>query len=236
MLFRESPVPFREDEFSRSAQQRAYAYIRDRIVDGSIPGGTRLNPTVIAENLGISRMPVREALLQLDAEGLVTNRANRGAIVTPFKPEDIEELFQMRAALEGLAARRAAERHTEAQLEELTALAMRMNRVSADAVQWTRVHDEFHDTLCAISGYLRLAAEIRRIQASVRPYLLLFNHVYARTEMEGAEHLALIAAVRTRNPVLAETAMVHHISTAAVGVIAFLRQHQEPKAAAVAVG
>jgi DNA-binding GntR family transcriptional regulator len=224
-------VPFREDELSRSAQQRAYLYIRERIVDGSISGGTKLNPTAIAKVLGISRMPVREALVQLDAEGLVTNRANRGAIVTPFEPEDVEELFEMRAALEGLAARHAAQHHTEVQLEELTALAMRMNRVSADAHHWMRLHDEFHDIFCLMGGRRRLNAEIRRLRASVRPYVLLYNHVYARTEMDGAEHLALIEALRTRNALLVERSMINHISTAGIGVIAFLRHGHKAKIA-----
>lgn len=224
-------MPFTDDEHSRSAQQRAYLYIRERIVDGSIAGGAKLNPTTIADALGVSRMPVREALVQLDAEGLVTNRANRGAIVTPFKPEDIEELFEMRAALEGVAARHAAANHTETQLEELAALASRMNRASPDPIRWTALHDEFHDLLCSTSGYRRLNAEIRRIRASVRPYLLLYNRVYERTEMEGAEHLGLIDALRSRNSILAERAMIHHITTAGVGVIAFLRHRPEAKAA-----
>ncbi|MGQ9366862.1 GntR family transcriptional regulator [Azospirillum sp. ST 5-10] len=225
-------MPFREDDAHHSAQQRAYQYIRDRIVDGSIAGGTKLNPAAIAGILGISRMPVREAIVQLDTEGLVTNRPNRGAIVTPLEPEDVEELFEMRAALEGLAARRAAERITDAQLEELEALAERMERVSADAQQWLRLHDEFHDLICVSSGRRRLVAEIRRIRASVRPYLLLYNRVYERAEMEGAEHLALVAALRSHNSVLAERTFSHHVATASIGVINFLRHRQEQQALA----
>jgi DNA-binding GntR family transcriptional regulator len=224
-------MPFREDEFSRSAQQRAYLHIRDRIVDGTIPGGTKLNPSAIAEVLGISRMPVREALVQLDAEGLVTNRANRGAIVTPFQPDDVEELFEMRAALEGVAARHAAEHYTEAQLEDMTALAQRMNRAASDPHHWMRLHDEFHDLFCSIGGRQRLSAEIKRFRASVRPYVLLYNHVYERTEMDGAEHLALVEALRSRNALLAERSMTNHITTAGTGVIAFLRHRRETKVA-----
>src|ERR1700712_4074602 len=96
-----------------SAQQRAYQFIRGCILQGEIPGGSKINPAEIAKTLGISRMPVREALVQLDVEGLVTNRMTRGAIVTVLDPSDVEELFEMRAALESIAARYAALRCTD---------------------------------------------------------------------------------------------------------------------------
>ncbi|MCF4167360.1 GntR family transcriptional regulator [Zavarzinia compransoris] len=224
-------MSFIDGDAQQSAQQQAYRYIRDQIVGGAIPGGTKIVPSEIAEVLGISRMPVREALVQLDAEGLVTNRPNRGAIVTPLKPEDVEELFQMRAALEGLAARHAAVKCTEMHLHELEIMAGRMDRAADDAQLWLRHHDEFHDYMCSIPGRARLLAEIRRIRASVHPYLLLYNRVYDRPEMEGAEHRALIDALRTKNGTLAERAVSHHIDTAAVSVIAFLRQRNGTKVA-----
>ena len=69
-----------------TAQQHAYAYLRDRIVSGEYPGGTRVDVNEIAAAVGASRMPVREALRQLDSEGLVTIRPNRGAVVTALTP------------------------------------------------------------------------------------------------------------------------------------------------------
>lgn len=84
-----------------SAQQLAYIHLQDRIVSGALPGGTRLKPEPIAQQLGISRMPVREAIRQLNAEGYVTIMPNRGAVVTNRTPEDVIELFEMRAVLEG---------------------------------------------------------------------------------------------------------------------------------------
>lgn len=215
------------DEAGRSAQQRAYAFIRDRIINGSIQGGAKLNPASIAEELGISRMPVREALLQLDAEGLVTNRPNRGAVVTPLTADDVEELFEIRAALEGVAARHAATRFTPSDMEELRALSLRLNRPPVDARAWLKIHDQFHDLLCMIGGRRRLLNEIRRIRTSVHPYLLLYISVYHETEMEGAEHESLLSALQTRNALLVERIVTEHILAASTGVIRFLRQRNE---------
>jgi DNA-binding GntR family transcriptional regulator len=220
----ETAMRLKDEDTYSSAQQRAYHYIRDRIVEGSLPGGDKLNPAAIAEDLGISRMPVREAIVQLDAEGLVTNRPNRGAIVTPLHPEDVEELFEMRAALEGIAARHAAERCTDIDLHELSIIAERMARAEHDAHQWLRAHDSFHEYMCSMAQRRRLEVEVRRIRSAVHPYLLIYNRVYNRVEMEGAEHIALIEALRSRNPVLAEQSFKHHVATAGVGVIAFLRE------------
>src|SRR6516225_1896826 len=91
-----------------SAQEEAWRFIRERILMGVFPGGLRLSPQRLADDLGSSRMPVREALLQLDAEGLVTIRPNRSAVVTVLTADDILELFEMRSVLEALAARLAA--------------------------------------------------------------------------------------------------------------------------------
>lgn len=213
-----------DDGAGKSAQQRAYAYIRDQIINGTLQGGVKLNPTSIAEELNISRMPVREALLQLDAEGLVTNRLNRGAVVTPLTPDDIEELFEIRAALEGIAARHAATRFSASDMEELQALASRLKRPPTDPRAWLKIHDEFHDFLCILSGRRRLLTEIRRVRSSVHPYLLLYISVYHETEMEGAEHEALLSALQTRNKLLVERVVTIHVLSAGAGVINFLRQ------------
>src|SRR5277367_3122292 len=105
-----------------SAQQQAYLYLREQIQAGRLKGGMRVKPEDIASEIGTSRMPVREAIRQLDTEGLLTIRPNRGAIVTILSPENLSELFEMRAVLEGLCARRAAATFDEDAADELTLL------------------------------------------------------------------------------------------------------------------
>ncbi len=98
----------------KTAQEEAYFYLRESILSGSLPGGTRLDISQIATHLGMSRMPVREALRQIASEGLVVIRPNRGVVVTQLTPEDVLEIFEMRAVLEGLAAHLARPRLDEA--------------------------------------------------------------------------------------------------------------------------
>jgi DNA-binding GntR family transcriptional regulator len=206
-----------------TAQQGAWSFIRERILTGVFPGGLRLNPQRIADDLGISRMPVREALLQLDAEGLVTIRPNRGAVVTILTADDVQELFEMRAVLEGLALRLAASRIRGPLTADLDDLRTRMDRVRSEPRLWTQRHDEFHDFIARQSGRPRLLTELQRIRAAVRPYLLLYIDVYHNTEMIGFEHDAIVDAIVSGDDQHLEACMRDHVMSAANGVLEFLR-------------
>lgn len=100
-------------------------HLGETILSGTTSGGARIGIPDVAGKLGMSRMPVREALWQLDAEGLVTIRPNRGAVVTPLTPSDVLEIFEMRAVLEGLAVRVARPRLDEEAFEDLGLLVER---------------------------------------------------------------------------------------------------------------
>jgi DNA-binding GntR family transcriptional regulator len=122
----------REDQAPASAVREAYEFLRRRIRDGQLQSGVRIKAEEVAAELGISRMPVREALRQLDTEGLVTIRPNRGAVVTRLGPDEILELFEMRAALEGIAIRRAVSRFDEDNFEEIGLILSRLDRARPD--------------------------------------------------------------------------------------------------------
>src|SRR5260221_12684084 len=123
-----------------NAQQQAYSYLRSKIFSGELRGGMRLNPEEIAKTLEISRMPVREAIRQLDAEGYVVMRPNRGAVVTQLTVAEIQDLFEMRAALEGLAVRHAVPYLTDEAFYELATLKDRMDRAREEPAKWMRLH------------------------------------------------------------------------------------------------
>src|ERR1700691_2436179 len=146
-----------------NAQQYAYAYLRGKIFSGDLVGGMKLNPMEIAASLGISRMPVREALRQLDAEGFVVIRPNRGAVVTQLTIPEIEDLFEMRAVLESLAVRYAMPNLTPDAIEELDLLRGRMDRVRGESQKWLRLHAEFHEFISDLAQRARLASEISRL-------------------------------------------------------------------------
>jgi DNA-binding GntR family transcriptional regulator len=213
-----------------TTQQQAYWYLREHILNGRYEGGERVNPAKVADELGISRMPVREAIRQLDAEGLVTIRPNRGAIVTILTPTDIEELFEMRAVLEALAIRLAMPQLVGEALDDLVHLRDRMERVRGETKQWLQRHHAFHDHICQLSNRPRLTAEIARLRAAVQPYLQVYISVHHVPEMEGYEHDTLIDAIRSRNPSVAEVCMRDHILRAARGVIDFLDSRNPPAA------
>jgi len=193
---------------------RAYSYIRDRILNGDWPGGAKLIPEKIAQELGISRMPVRDAIAQLDAEGLVTMRPNQGALVTLLPPNEIQELFEIRAVLEGLAARKAAELWEVGDLDELHLLNERLKRKDLELTKWLGYHNEFHDTVCVISKQKHLLQEIRRVRTAVQPVLLLYFQEYKQDKMVGNEHEMLIDAIASRNGGLAERMFVEHVERA----------------------
>ena len=98
------PVPAMSAEAPlATAQQEAYLFLREQILSGELSAQARVNPADVADRLGISRMPVREALRQLDAEGLVIMRPNRRAFVASLSATEVEELFEIRTALEVMA-------------------------------------------------------------------------------------------------------------------------------------
>jgi DNA-binding GntR family transcriptional regulator len=133
-----------------TAQQEAYHFLRDRILSGELTGNSRVNPAEIADRLGISRMPVREALRQLDAEGLVTMRPNRAAFVSSLSAAEVEELFEIRTVLEVMAVGYAVRNLTDDSLAELIALKERMDRARGDKFEWAKRHEEFHQAICNI--------------------------------------------------------------------------------------
>lgn len=202
-----------------NAQKKAYALIRDKIASGEYPGDSPLRPEQIGKVLGVSRMPVREAILQLEAEGLVTIGPNRRPIVTSRTPADIVELFEIRIALESLAAERAVSRMGGPHVAELSGLLGRMEKAAGDPRAWTVLHDAFHDAIYEAAGMPRLLGEIRRLRHSTQPYVLMHINLYTVPEMPGSEHAALIEVVRKRDPDLARSAMADHIRDVAAGIV-----------------
>ncbi len=211
----------------QQAYLQVYWHLRNQILQGELVGGDRINPTVIGDQLGTSRMPVREALRQLDAEGLVTIRPNRGAIVTTLTAAEVCELFEIRAALEALAARCALSHLTEENLIDLDSILQRMDRARGQAKLWVERHNEFHDFIVNLSQRPRLNADIKRIRNAIQPHLLLYIDVYKSTEIPGYEHTIVLDAIRSKNAQLLELCIRDHVMSAANGVITFLEQRQK---------
>lgn len=189
--------------------------LRERILGGAIPPGERLVEGRLSEELGVSRMPVREALRQLAAEGLVTIEPRRGASVTSFSADQVRELVEVRATLEGLNAKLAAKRHDPAQIAELERILEEGTLLaeSEDVATTTLMNQRFHDAL----GNIAANSVLRDIMRSLRDRTaLLFAPINrVRGKQNWEEHAAILRAVIKGDAELAALLATRHVYNAA---------------------
>lgn len=174
--------------------------IRDAIFDGGYAPGSQLREVELAEALGVSRGPVREALLKLEREGLVRSEWHRGATVTTLSGEDVAELDSLRAALEHLAVELVVERAGDDALAAIDAVVRRMERAAGEH-EMVRCDLEFHDAVYAAAGHRRLLEAWHAIRSQVHLFLLTRIGVATDGYLAGipAEHRELVAALRARD-------------------------------------
>jgi DNA-binding GntR family transcriptional regulator len=204
-----------------AAVDRAVEILRDRILAGELGAAERLGEVELAADLGMSRTPVRQALLRLAAEGLVEVAPNRGARVVARSTTELEYVFELRARIEGLAARRAATRATDAQLDELDRIAHDIagHWRERDLAMVTKLNSAFHGMLIEIADSATLATSVAG---------LLHASVLARTQSSfddaaqhrsTAHHIEIVAALRANDPDWAESVMHSHLRSARASLL-----------------
>ena len=194
-----------------TAQEEAYRHIHAAIRMGHYRPGERLLPESVAAEIGTSRMPVREAMRRLATEGLVTIRPNRGVTVNGLNVVDMQEVFEMRAVLEGLAARLALPQMDETAIRRLEDLLDRIDDRSGIQPDWTTAHRLFHETLCAHSGRPRLLRQIASLHSVVEPHMRLWVVQVDRPLSARADHQDLIDALRSGDAARCESTMRQHV-------------------------
>ena len=194
-----------------TAQEEAYRHIHSAIRMGHYRAGERLLPELIASEIGTSRMPVREAIRRLATEGLLTIRPNRGVTVNGLDVTDMQEVFEMRAVLEGLAARLALPQMTEVAIRQLEDLLDRIDDRSGIQPDWTSAHRLFHETLCRHSGRPRLLRQIASLHSVVEPHMRLWVLQVDRPLSARADHQDLIDALRSGDADRCESTMRKHV-------------------------
>lgn len=174
--------------------------VRDAIFGGACPPGAQLREMELSEALGVSRGPVREALLRLEREGLVRSEWHRGATVTTLSDADVAELDSLRAALEQLAVRLVIATATDAELAAIDEVVERMER-ARDEHEMVRCDIGFHDAVYAASGHRRLQEAWQAIRSQVHLFLLTRIGVESEGYLAGipAEHRQLSDALRARD-------------------------------------
>lgn len=150
---------------SRSASAAASEVIREAIIDGRLTPGQRLKEEELARELGMSRTPVREALLLLQSEGLVESIPRRGATVRSYAADDLDDMYQLRAVLEGYAARRAATRISRDDIARLEESCARFDRLRTEDGLRDLVKENllFHNVILDAAGSDRLVPLVRKV-------------------------------------------------------------------------
>jgi DNA-binding GntR family transcriptional regulator len=190
--------------------------ILQRIVEGSLEPGSRIVETRIAQELGVSQAPVREALRDLEQLGCVVHEPNRGCSVRAFSAEELLEAFPVRAALEALAARLAAERITTAELAELDELLERMRRAArgGDAHEQSQANASFHATVVRAARNRTLERQWQMLEPYSRTYLTVSRPGIDLVHLSD-RHVPVLDALRRRDRAKAAEAMEEHLLGAA---------------------
>ncbi|MFE3448987.1 GntR family transcriptional regulator [Nonomuraea sp. NPDC059194] len=195
--------------------------LRNLILGGQYAPGSRLGEVELAEMLGVSRTPVREALRRLQAEGLVEVVANRGARVVEYPGEDLETIFELRARIEGLAARQAAAAATPEDAAHLhqVAVSIRDHAERRDLDEVYRLNAEFHQALVRLGGSTVLAQSISSLIHS--PVLLRTYSSFDDEAMRRSvnHHIEIAAAVHAGDPDWAEAVMRAHLFSARASLL-----------------
>lgn len=199
-----------------SLRGRVFQSIRENILNGVYEENEELREIPIAKELGVSRTPVREALRQLELEGLVKIVPNKGACVTGITKEDVKDIYAIRSMLEGLCARWATEHITDEQIEELEETIVLAeyylhNGKKEQSQQVTELDGKFHQILYSASNSRILNHVLSDFHKYVRMARKASVTDKARAEKSIAEHKSILEAVKEKNPERAEALANAHM-------------------------
>lgn len=197
--------------------------LSEAIVRGILKGGVQLRQDALAAEFGISRIPVREALRKLEAEGLVTFHPNRGAVVSELSRTEVQEIYEIRVLLESKALRLAIPDMTDATLQRTEAI-LRLLDKATDAVRWIELNREFHSTLYATANKPRLLQLINTLRTNVDRYVHIYISSLGNREAAQREHRQILEACRRGNQEAAVRALEQHLARVAAGVATYLQQ------------
>ena len=217
----------------RALVDKLAADLQARMLSGELPSGTRLRQAALAEEFGVSRTPVREALRKLQASGFVELRPNRGALVRGLSPREIRHAYEVRAELEGLAAELAAQRIRHDQLDRLHEAQAQFREALARAIEarerrappgsrdedpllWVRANDQFHQVIQEAAGNDVLVATLVNLHRSFPRDLTRIVLAESTTLLREniREHEAILEAIERHDPPLARELMQRHVRRA----------------------
>lgn len=204
-----------DSQSSSSAADFAFAELAQRIITGQIVAGSRLTEQQLAEDLGVSRTPLRAALDRLEATRMVVRQRNRSFYVSPLLLEEIRELTELRARIEGLVAFSAARnaQNPGVSMQRLMRIAHDQDNSLADAVAINRLGREFHIELMSLSGLKHVSGLLENIYLNLERYRHMLSEEEGRLADRISEHSAIAEAVKLGRAEEAEMLMRKHIQS-----------------------
>ncbi|HEX2154046.1 MAG TPA: GntR family transcriptional regulator [Acidimicrobiia bacterium] len=190
----------------RTVEEMAASVIREAIVSGAIPPGTKLHQSNLAEALEVSRIPVRQAIRRLEAEGLVAIFPHRGAVVRSIEPEELREIYELRVMLETFVLREAMKNITPEEVDELDEMAAQLD-TEPEGGHWVDTRRDFYRRLYQPAERPRTLAMIESLRADVGRYWLSLRVV----DRKGTAHRKLVEAIRAQDAEAAERWLADHL-------------------------
>lgn len=224
-------MPVKLDNY-KPLREIVFETIREAIIAGDLQPGERLMEVQMAEELGVSRTPVREAIRKLELEGLVIMVPRKGAYVADISMRDLAEVFEIRRALEGLAAELAAERATDEEIEELERMLVKISdTIEKDDIKQTiELDTQFHELLYAVSRNERLRGILSQLREQIHRFRLQSLARPGRMRVALEEHRSIVEAIADRDPEVAKNRASDHIESAENALMGSYRtsKDQEP--------
>jgi len=217
--------PIQLDNY-KPLREVVFDVLRGAITNGVLSPGERLMENHLAEQLRVSRTPVREAIRKLEQEGFVVMMPRRGTYVADLSIRDVNEVFEIRTALEVLAAGLAAERITEADLETLERLLVEIGEYieQGDTAKIVDADCRFHDILYGATNNKTLAAIISNLREKFTAFRTMSYTYPGRAKRSLEEHQRLVEALAQRNPTLAQQLARKHMDNAEKTLLQQMRE------------
>jgi len=223
----ERMIPVKLDNY-KPLREIVFEHLREAIIGGNLRPGERLMEMQLAEEMGVSRTPVREAIRKLELEGLVIMVPRRGAYVSDLSIKDVAETYEIRAALEALAAGLAAERITADESEELERILVSIGQCIAnnDLERSIELDEQFHGVLYRASKNERLVQIINNLREQIQRFRATSLGTPGRLEAVFSEHTKIAEAISERNAALAERLAMEHIENAENALLEWKKGHR----------
>ncbi|MCK4507865.1 MAG: GntR family transcriptional regulator [Desulfuromonadales bacterium] len=207
-------------ERHQTLREKILETIRDAILKGSLKPGERVSEPDLAERFGISRTPIREAFRQLESEGYLEVVPRKGAVVASLSERDIEEFYAIKIILEGFAARMAAEKLTEKEIERLESINTRLHKIAeeGDVKTFFRVHNEFHEVFIKAAGNDKLSEMINQLVMKFKRLRLASLSQPGRMVVSIEDHHDMIQAFKDHDGNRADN-LVRHAATIGADVL-----------------